>query len=129
MLPSYFQCPGCSPGQLQSCGSSINLISTLKMIHSLALGRVSPDLSDEVVITREICGEYCKFNTDKDLFTTFAPTPSMFSPQLTDRTLCIRLAANRWHFHHRLIRKVQAPTVEFVVTLQWGGCCWTAMGS
>ena len=59
-------------------------------------GGFAPALSDEEVITMEICGEYFKLSTDQDSFDYFqAHYPDWF-PQLRDRTLFVRQAANLW---------------------------------
>jgi hypothetical protein len=59
-------------------------------------GGFAPALSDEEVSTMEICGEYFKFSTDKDLFAYFRTHYAHFFPQLTDRSLFVRQAANLW---------------------------------
>ncbi len=41
-------------------------------------------------MTREICGDYFKLVTDKDLFAYFRTHYRYFFPQLTDRTLFVR---------------------------------------
>jgi hypothetical protein len=68
----------------------------IKNISPLRRGGVAPALSDEEVITREICGEYFKVSTDKDLFSYFRRPYAPFFPRLTDRTRFVRQAANLW---------------------------------
>jgi len=53
-------------------------------------------LTDEEVITIEICGEYFKCGTDKDIFNYFQAHYQDWFPCLTDRTLFVRQAANLW---------------------------------
>lgn len=59
-------------------------------------GGFAPALSDAEVITLEICGEYFKCATDKDLYGCFRAHYQHFFPQLKDRTLFVRHAANLW---------------------------------
>src|SRR5713101_786568 len=44
----------------------------------------------------ELCGAYFKLATDKDLFAYFRRHYAHFFPQLTERTLFVRQAANLW---------------------------------
>src|SRR5215208_2376271 len=69
----------------------------IKNTHPLRRGGFAPALSDEEVITLELCGEYFKLATDKDLFTYFRTHYAHFFPQLRDRTLFVRQAATLWH--------------------------------
>jgi hypothetical protein len=59
-------------------------------------GGFSPSLSDEEVITLEICGEFFKCHTDKDLYDYFFAHYRHFFPRLRDRSLFVRQAANLW---------------------------------
>lgn len=59
-------------------------------------GGFAPVLTDEEVITIEICGEYFKLNTDQDIFDYFQAHYQADFPQLRDRTLFVRQAANLW---------------------------------
>src|SRR5437588_352389 len=59
-------------------------------------GGFAPALSDEEVITIEICGEYFKHQTDKDLYDYFAAHYRHFFPRLPNRSLFVRQAANLW---------------------------------
>ena len=59
-------------------------------------GGFAPALTDEEVITIEICGEYFKLNTDQDIFDYFQAHYQADFPQLRDRTLFVRQAANLW---------------------------------
>jgi len=60
----------------------------------LRWGGFAPALSDEEVITMEVCGEYFKLSTDKDLFTYFRTQYAHFFPRLRERTLFVRQVAN-----------------------------------
>jgi len=62
----------------------------------LRRGGFDPALTDEEVITMEICGEYFKLSTDKDLWQYFRTHYRHFFPTLSDRTLFGRQAANLW---------------------------------
>ena len=64
----------------------------------LRRGGFSPTLSDEEVITMEICGEYFKQQTDKDLFGYFVQHYRHFFPALSERSVFVRQAANLWQF-------------------------------
>ena len=59
-------------------------------------GGFAPKLSDEEVITMEICGEYFKLSTDKDIWEYFRTHYDHLFPTLGDRTLFGRQAANLW---------------------------------
>src|SRR5947207_2585128 len=59
-------------------------------------GGFAPALSDEEVITMEICGAYFKLHTDKDLYNYFAAHYHHFFPRLPNRSLFVRQAANLW---------------------------------
>jgi hypothetical protein len=60
-------------------------------------GGFAPALTDEEVITMEICGEYFKLHADKDLFAYFRDHYRHFFPNLSDRAAFARQAANLWH--------------------------------
>ena len=56
----------------------------------------APQLTDEEVITIEICGEYWKLASDSDLYDYFHAHWRHFFPGLRERTLFVRQAANLW---------------------------------
>jgi len=68
----------------------------IKNTHPLRRGGFAPALSDEEVITMEICGEYFKLSSDKDIFQYFRTHYAHFFPRLRDRSLLVRQAANLW---------------------------------
>ena len=68
----------------------------IKNTYPLRRGGFAPALSDEEVITIELCGEYFKLATDKDLFGYFRTHYLHFFPHLKERTLFVRQAANLW---------------------------------
>ena len=91
----------------------------------------APLLSDEEVITMEICGEMFKFDKDKDLFTYFKTHYSHFFPQLRERTSFVRQAAALWKvkalIQHRLIVQHQAhrDPVQIIDTMPLPVCVLT----
>lgn len=68
----------------------------IKNTYAVRRGGFAPALSDEEVITMEICGEYFKLATDKDLCAYFRAHYAHFFPHLRERTLFVRQAANLW---------------------------------
>ena len=56
----------------------------------------APALSDEEVITLEVCGEYLGFDQDEAIFDYFVAQYQAWFPQLTERTRFVRQAANLW---------------------------------
>ena len=70
---------------------------TVKERYQLRHGGFPPALSDEEVITMEICGAYFKLHQDKDLFDYFHSHYRHFFPNLKDRTSFVRQAAIRPH--------------------------------
>ena len=69
---------------------------------SLRKGGFSPQLTDAEVMTIEVCGEFLKLSTDKDIFQYFYSHYRHFFPTLTDRTLFVRQAANLWVIKQQL---------------------------
>ncbi len=57
-------------------------------------GGFAPALTDEEVITIEICGEYLKGGTDKDIVGYFRAHYQAFFPRLRDRSRFVRQAAS-----------------------------------
>jgi hypothetical protein len=57
-------------------------------------GSPAPALSDAEVITIEICGEFFKLHTDKDIYEYFRAPYRHFFPALRDRSSFVRQAAN-----------------------------------
>jgi Transposase DDE domain len=73
---------------------------------SLRRGGFAPALSDEEVMTMEICGECFKLATAKDLFTYFRTHYAHFFPRLSERTQFVRQAANLWQVKAALQRRL-----------------------
>ncbi len=68
----------------------------IQATYPLRRGGFTPPLSDEEVITMEICGEYFKCATDQDIFDYFRAHYRSWFPHLTDRSLVARQAAKLW---------------------------------
>jgi hypothetical protein len=106
----------------------------IKTTYPLRRGGFAPALSDEEVITMEICGEYFKFSTDKDLFAYFRTHYAHFFPQLTDRTLFVRQAANLWQVKAAIQQRLTqvsgqaADRVQSIDTLPLPVCGYTRSG-
>jgi hypothetical protein len=85
--------------------------ATLRVRHA----GFTPELRDAEVITLEICGEYFKQQTDKDLCGYFAQHDRHFFPQLSDRRLFVRQAATLWQFKaafHRRLTSVSGQATD-----------------
>lgn len=68
----------------------------VKQQYPIRRGGFTPALTDEEVITMEICGAYFKLHLDKDLFDYFHNHYHHFFPNLRDRSSFVRQAANLW---------------------------------
>jgi Transposase DDE domain len=106
----------------------------IKNTYPVRRGGFAPALSDEEVMTMEICGEYCKLATDKDLFAYFRSHYRHFFPRLTDRTLFVRQAANLWRvkalIQHRLpwVSGQANARIQIIDTLPLPVCGYTRSG-
>jgi hypothetical protein len=106
----------------------------LQALYPLRRGGFRPALSDEEVITMELCGEYFKLATDKDLFGYFHPHYAHFFPQLTDRTLFVRQAANLWQVKAAIQQRLtqvsgqSTAPVQIIDTLPLPVCGYTRSG-
>ncbi len=69
-------------------------------------GGFAPALTDEEVITIEICGAYFKLARDEDLVAHFQAHYQDWFPQLRDRTLFVRQAANLWQIKALIQRRL-----------------------
>ena len=78
----------------------------LRTVYRIRHAGFAPALSDAEVITREICGEYCKQQTDKDLCDYFAQHSRHCFPALSERSLFVRQAANLWQCKAVLQRRL-----------------------
>ncbi len=73
-----------------------NQYDFIKQNCKIRRGGFAPALSDEEVITMEICGEYFKIECDKDIFAYFKSHYRHFFPKLSDRSSFVRQSANLW---------------------------------
>jgi hypothetical protein len=69
-------------------------------------GGFDPELSDEEVMTLELCGEFFKEHTDKDIFGYFRAHYHHFFPRLTDRTRFVQQAADLWQLKAAMQRRL-----------------------
>jgi hypothetical protein len=99
--------------------------------YGLRRGGFDPALSDEEVITMEICGEYFKLNADKDIFAYFHTHYRHFFPALQDRSLFVRQAANLWQVKAAIQRRLTVISgqaddpVQSIDTLPVPVCVYT----
>jgi Transposase DDE domain len=99
--------------------------------HSLRQRGFAPALSDEEVITMEICGEYFGFSQDEAIYNYFRAHYQPFFPKLKDRTLFVRQAANLWwikaSIQYRLtgLSGQRADPVQPIDTLPLPVCVYT----
>jgi hypothetical protein len=106
----------------------------IKNTYRLRHGGFAPALSDEEVLTLEICGEYFKLATDKDLFTYFRTHYAHFFPHLRDRTLFVRQAANLWQVKAAIQQRLTQVSgqaidpVQIIDTLPLPVCGYTRSG-
>jgi hypothetical protein len=91
----------------------------------------APALSDEEVITIEICGEYLHQHQDEALYDYFQAHYQHFFPHLRERTGFVRQAANLWQvkqlIQHRLtvVSGQAADPIQAIDTLPLPVCAWT----
>lgn len=82
----------------------------VKKEYRLRRGGFAPALTDEEVITMEICGEYFKLECDKDIFAYFHTHYLPFFPKLTERSLFVRQAANLWQIKAAIQKRLVVVT-------------------
>ncbi|MCA1849859.1 MAG: IS982 family transposase [Acidobacteria bacterium] len=103
----------------------------VKAKYRLRRGGFSPALTDEEVITMEICGAYFKHHPDKDLFDYFHSHYRHFFPNLRDRPSFVRQSANLWQVKAEIWRLIveqsgQAQaSVQVIDTLPLPVCTYT----
>lgn len=99
--------------------------------HPLRRRGYAPALSDEEVITLEVCGEYLGFDQDEDIFDYFVAHYSQWFPHLKERTSFVRQAANLWQvkamIQHRLtlVSGQATDAVQIIDTLPLPVCVYT----
>jgi hypothetical protein len=88
-------------------------------------------LTDEEVITLEICGEYFGFEQDETIYDYFRGHYAHFFPQLRERTLFARQAANLWQvkamIQQRLtiVSEQAADPIQLIDTMPLPVCVYT----
>ncbi len=103
----------------------------IKARYHIRRGGFAPALTDEEVITIEICGEYFKGGTDKDIFAYFRAHYQSYFPHLRDRSLFVRQAANLWQAkaalqaHLTLVSEQAQDEVQVIDTLPLPVCGYT----
>src|SRR5919108_3479160 len=99
--------------------------------YPLRRGGFAPALTDQEVITMEICGEYFKCATDQDIFDYFRAHYRAFFPNLTDRSLFVRQAANLWQVKAAIQQRLTivsgqaADPVQIIDTIPLPVCLYT----
>jgi hypothetical protein len=99
--------------------------------HQLRRRGFSPALSDEEVITIEVCGEYLGFDEDEAIFDYFHGHYSHFFPQLRERTLFVRQAVKLWQvkamIQQRLtvVSEQAADPIQLIDTMPLPVCVYT----
>jgi len=97
----------------------------------LRRGGFAPALTDEEVITMEICGEYFKQSADEDIHSYFRTHYAHFFPRLPERTVFVRQAANLWQvkaaIQHRLtqVSGQARQAIQVIDTLPLPVCVYT----
>jgi len=112
----------------------VETYKTVKEKYPIRRGGFAPALTDEEVITMEICGAYFKLHTDKDLFDYFRSHYQPFFPALRDRPSFVRQSANLWQvktavWQLLVQRSGQTTTpVQVIDTLPLPVCTYTRSG-
>ena len=94
-------------------------------------GGFAPALSDAEVITIEICGEFFKLHTDKDIYDYFRAHYRHFFPALRDRSSFVRQAANLQQWKQALqqhlvqVSGADRDRVQAIDTLPLPVCTYT----
>jgi hypothetical protein len=109
----------------------VESFKTVKEQYPIRRGGFAPALTDEEVITMEICGAYFKLHQDKDLFDYFQSHYREFFPALKDRSSFVRQAANLWQVKTAIWQLIlhhsgqQAHPVQVIDTLPLPVCTYT----
>ena len=103
----------------------------VKENYKIRRGGFPPALTDEEVMTMEICGSYFKLHLDKDLFGYFQSHYRHFFPNLRDRASFVRQAANLWQVKREIWRMLveqsgqAADSIQVIDTLPLPVCTYT----
>jgi hypothetical protein len=109
----------------------VEAYKTVEERYRIRRGGFPPSLTDEEVITMEICGAYFKLHQDKDLFDYFQSHYRSFFPDLKDRSSFVRQAANLWQIKAALWRLIlqrsgqEHHPVQVIDTLPLPVCTYT----
>jgi hypothetical protein len=110
------------------------VVEQYKMVkekYPIRRGGFLPALTDEEVITMEICGAYFKLHTDKDLFDYFQSHYKHFFPKLRDRPSFVRQSANLWQIKAVIWQQIvkqsgqDKANVQVIDTLPLPVCTYT----
>lgn len=99
--------------------------------HPLRRRGFAPALSDEEVITLEICGEYLGLDQDEELFDYFVAHYAAWFPQLKQRTSFVRQAANLWQVKAMIQQRLTvisgqaSDAVQMIDTMPLPVCVYT----
>lgn len=99
--------------------------------HRLRRRGFPPALTDAEVITIEICGEYFGFDEDEAIYEYFQSHYRNWFPQLKERTLFVRQAANLWQVKALIQRRLTvvsqqaADPIQPIDTLPLPVCVYT----
>jgi hypothetical protein len=96
----------------------VEYYAMVKETYPIRRGGFAPALTDEEVITMEICGAYFKLHTDKDLFAYFHDHYRHFFPHLRDRPSFVRQAANLWQVKTAIWQLIVARSGEAATSVQ-----------
>ena len=104
---------------------------TIVSQHPLRRRGFAPMLSDEEVMTIEICGEYFGFSTDEAIYDYFRADWQDCFPKLKERTSFVRQAANLWQVKAMIQQRLTlvsgqaADPMQTIDTLPLPVCTYT----
>lgn len=87
-------------------------------LYKLRRGGFQPALTDQEVITMEICGEFFKLHKDRDLFAYFHHHYFHFFPKLNDRTRFVRQAADLWQVKAAIQKRLVQVSQQALAPIQ-----------
>ncbi len=99
--------------------------------HRLRQRGFSPALTDEEVITLEVCGEYFGLDEDEAIYEYFRTHYREWFPELKERTVFVRQAANLWQVKAMIQQRLTvlsgqaADPVQPIDTLPLPVCVYT----
>jgi hypothetical protein len=99
--------------------------------HPLRRRGFAPALSDEEVITLEVCGEYLGLDQDEAIFDYFVAHYAPWFPHLKERTSFVRQAANLWQVKALIQQRLTwvsgqaTDAVQIIDTLPLPVCVYT----